>query len=125
MESVERAYQLPSEDFEAVQRAPFRTAKIEVERGPMRVGVATIFAEDVEILLPLGAAVLGSNRLRQRPGKGVAPGDSEQLPRRVIDELRQLLDLVVEQPVAGMQSELALDFGDGRQMAKDNRGHMW
>ena len=108
MEAVEGADQLSSEHFEAMQAAPFLAAKVEIEGAPMRVRIAGMAAEDVELLLPFGPAVSGADRVRQRPVKSVAPGDPEQFERSVVDQVRQLLDLIVEKAVAGVKAELAL-----------------
>ena len=109
MEAVEGADQLSSEHFEAMQAAPFLAAKVEIEGAPMRVRIAGMAAEDVELLLPFGPAVSGADRVRQRPVEGVALGDSEQLNRSIVDQVRQFLDVIVEQAVAGVKLKLALD----------------
>jgi hypothetical protein len=123
MEAVEGADQLSSEHFKAMQAAPFLAAKVEIEGAPMRVRIAGMAAEDVELLLPFGPAVSGADRVRQRPIESVAPGDPEQFERRVVDQVRQLLDLIVEKAVAGVKTKLALDGRDCGQIAEDDAGH--
>ena len=123
MEAVESANQLPSEYFEAVQSAPFLAAKIEVEGVPMRVRIAGVMPEDVEIRVPFSATVADSNGAGQRPVEGVALGDPEQLGRGLVDEERQFLELIVEQSVAGVHVELAFDRRNGRVAAEDDTSH--
>ena len=48
---------------------------------------------------------------------------SEQIGRGGVDEIGQLVDLVVEQVVTGVQVELALDRGNSGQVAEDDPGH--
>ena len=116
VEPVERADELPAERLEAVQPAAFRAAEVEAEGVPMRVRVAGVVAEEVEMRLPLGPAVFGPDLLRKRPMEGVAPGDPEQLDRGVVDEVRELLQLVVEQAVAGVKLKQPLDPRHGGQV---------
>ena len=123
MEAVEGANQLPSEHFQAMQPAAFLASKIEVERLPVSVRIAGPMPEDVEVRFPFGAAVLAAKRIGKRPVEGVAPGDAEQLDRSFVDEVRKLLDIIVEQAVAGVQVKLALDGRDGGQVAEDDPGH--
>ena len=85
--------------------------------------IAGVMAEDVEMRFPVRAAISRSHRVRQRPVEGVALGDAEQLHRCVVDEVRQLLDVIVEEAIAGVEVKLALDRGHGRQVAKDDPGH--
>lgn len=103
------ADELPPEHFEAVQPAAFLAAKIEVEGVPKRVRVAGVVAEDVELRLPFAAAILRPNRIRKRPVEGIAPGDPEQLQRGGVDEVRKLLDLIVQKAVEGVQAKLVLN----------------
>ena len=69
MQAVERANELPPEHFEAMQAAPFFTAKVEVEGAPAASGSAAPTPEGVEILFPFGPAVSRANRVGQRPVK--------------------------------------------------------
>ena len=55
VEAVNRADQLAPKHLQAVEAPPLLAAKIEVEGPPVRVGVAAVVAEKVEILLPPGA----------------------------------------------------------------------
>ena len=123
METVEGAYELAPERFEAVECVALIAAKVEVEGPPVRVGVAAVVAEDIEIRFPLDPPISRPNRVRQRPVEGIAPRNAEQLNRSVVDAVRQLLELVVEQSVAGLEVEQALDGGDGRQATEDDLGH--
>ena len=110
VEAVERADELAPEHLEAVEAPPLLAAKVEIEGAPMRVGIAAVVTEKVEILVPAGAGEPRSDRLGQRPVQSVASGDPEQLGRRFVDEVRQFLDLVVEKAVAGVEGKLALDL---------------
>jgi len=123
MKAVEGADQLPPENIEAMERVALLAAQVEAEGTPVRVRVAAVAAEDIEIRLPFGPAISRSNRTGQRRVEGVVRGDPEQLARGIVDEVRQLLDPVVEEAVAGVQGELALDFGDGGEVAKDDWIH--
>ena len=123
MEAVEGANQLTTEQFEAMEAPAFVAAKVEVEGAPIGVGVARILPQDVEMLFPFGSAISHANRIGQSPVKGIPRSNSKQLDRSVIDEVRQLLDLIIEQQVAGVHDELALDCRDRRQVTKDDAGH--
>ena len=123
MQAMERADQLPPEDFEAVERAAFLAAQVETELAPICVRVARISAEDVELGLPLGAAMLCPDGFRQRGIEGVVRGDAEQGARRIVDEVRQLLRFILGKQAAGLQAKLLLELGEGWQMAEDDQGH--
>ena len=123
MEAVKAADQLPSEHFQAMQPAVFLAPKVEVERLPIGIRIAGPMSEDVEVRFPFGTAVLAAKRIGQRPMEGVAPSDAEQLDRSLVDEVRKLLDIIVEQAVAGVQVKLSLDGRNGRQIAEDDPGH--
>ena len=75
MEPVERAHQLPPEHLQGMQAAPFGTAKIEVERPPVRVRIARMLAEHVELRFPRRAAMFDADGVGQRGVEGVALGD--------------------------------------------------
>src|SRR6478672_7406384 len=66
MEAVQRAHQLPPEHLEAMERTALAAANVEAEPAPIRIRVARIVAQHVEMCVPFGAAVVGPNRLRQR-----------------------------------------------------------
>src|SRR5215208_2586910 len=120
---VERADQLPPEHLEAMQAVSLCAAKVETVGAPVRVGIAGIAANDVEARIPFRTTKFGSHRLRQRRVEGAVPSDAEQLARRVVEQVRQLLDLALGQKVAGDQVELALDLCDTRQIAKNDWAH--
>jgi hypothetical protein len=80
-------------------------------------------AQKVEVRFPSRSSEAHLHGVRQRPIEGVTPGDPEQRDRSVVDEVRKLLQLIVEQAVAGVEFELALDFGNGGQVAEDDLGH--
>jgi len=109
MQAVKRANELPPEHFEAMQAAPFLTAKVEVEGAPLGVRVPGPVPHGVEIRFPFGPAISRANRVRQRPVKGVALSDSEQLNGGGVDEVRKLLDLIVQKAIAKVQVKPALD----------------
>src|SRR5437868_1192251 len=73
VKAVERADQLPPEHLQAMQAAPFLTPQVEVERRPVRVRIARILAEDVEMRFPRMAVVPRAERGRQRPVEGILP----------------------------------------------------
>src|SRR3954447_10084168 len=123
METANRANQLSPEHLEAMQSAALLAAEIEVERDPRRVGTARIAAEDVEILFPLGVAVFPADRLGQRPVEGVTLRNAKQGARRIVHQRRQLLQLIVEQPVAESQIQLTLDRPHARQVTEDDLSH--
>src|SRR5205085_1013492 len=115
--------QLAPEYVQAVKGKTFPTAKVEPEFAPVRVGLARILAQAVEVRLPFGAAVSGADGFRQSGVEGVVGGDPEQLTRGIVDEVRQLLRFLARQQTAGLQTKLLLDLGDGGQVAEYDQGH--
>src|SRR5205085_1094180 len=111
MQPVECADQLAPEYVQAVKGKTFPTAKVEPEFAPVRVGLARILAQAVEVRLPFGAAVSGADGFRQSGVEGVVGGDPEQLTRGIVDEVRQLLRFLARQQTAGLQTKLLLDLG--------------
>ena len=109
MDAVKGANQLTPEHFKAMQPAPLLTAKIQIEGAPIGVRVPAVLSQHVEVRFPVGPAVLCANWLGQRPVEGVALGDPKQADGGIVDEMRQLLDVIVEQAVAGVKLKLALD----------------
>jgi len=63
VKAVERADQLATEQFEAVKRVALLATEVEAEGAPVRVRVARILGEAVEVRLPFGAAVFGAHRI--------------------------------------------------------------
>lgn len=123
MEATECADELPAEHLQAVKASALLATEVEVEGVPVRVRVAGIMAEDVEMGFPFVAAVPGANGVGQRPVESVALRDAEQRARGVVDQVRQLLHLIVEQPVPGMKLKLALYLGNAGKVAEDDSGH--
>lgn len=121
--TVQRAEQLAPEQLCAMQPASLVAGEIQPEGAPLCIGVAGSLAEDLELRFPFVATVTRAHRIGQRGIKGVALRDPEQLDRCIIDKVRQLLELVVEQMAANLQIELALDLRDDGQLAKDDRAH--
>ena len=123
MQAVEGADELPAEDFEAVQAAAFGAAQVEIEGLPVRVRIPGVVPEHIEMRFPFVAAEAGADRVGQRPMQGVAAGDSEQSNRGVVDEVGKLIDIVIQQAIAGMEAQLALDLRDGWEVTKDDASH--
>lgn len=109
MKAVKSADELPPEHFKTVQPASPFTSQIEIESGPMGVRVSGVMAEHFEFLFPLRPAVTDPEGFGQRPIECVAPRDPEQLEGSVVDQVRQLLDLIVEKPVPSVQTQLPLN----------------
>jgi hypothetical protein len=72
---------------------------------------------------PPCGCVPAAPRLRERRVEGVVRGDAEQAPRRIVDEVRQLLRFLLGKQAAGLQAKLLLDRGDGGQLAEDDQVH--
>jgi len=123
MEAVEGTNKLPPEHLKAVQTASFLAAEVEVKGAPGGVRIATVLCQHVEMAFPIGSAIADADRVGQRPVKGIAPGNAEQFSGSVVDEVRQLLKLIIEQSVTGMQRKLALDLSNGGQLAEDDQSH--
>lgn len=123
MKAVERADQLPSEHFEAVERAALLAAEVEAGGTPMRMGIARVLPKDFEVGFPFGTTVVGADWLRQRRVECVVRGNPEQVARRIIDVVLQLLGLIVGEQPEGLQAQLLLDRGNGGQMAEDDQVH--
>ena len=64
VEAVERANELPTEHFKAMQSAPFFASKIEIIAPPVSVSIAGILPQHVEIGFPLDPPVFSANCLR-------------------------------------------------------------
>lgn len=123
MEAAERADELPPEDFEAMKALTSFAAQVEVERLPARVGIARIMAERFELRFPFGAAEAEFHRARQRSVQSGVARNSEQAARGVVDQVRQLLDLLIGEVAAGPEQQLALDLGHAGELAEENRSH--
>ena len=76
---------------------------------PLSVRIAGPLPQCVEARFPFGRAILRANRVGQRPVEGIALRDPKQSEGGVVDDVWQLIDLVSEQSVAGMQGQLKLN----------------
>ena len=123
MEAVEGTNKLPPEYLKAVQTASLLAAEVEAKCAPGGVRVATVLCQYVEMLFPVGSAITDPDRVGQLPVKRIAPGNAEQFGRSLVDEVRQLLKVIIEQSVTGMQRKLALDPRNGGQLAEDDQSH--
>ena len=65
----------------------------------------------------------GADRVGQRGVERVIRGDPEQLARRVVDDVRQLLGFLVGKQAERLEAKLLLDRGDGGEMTEDDQGH--
>lgn len=123
MEAVKRANELPSKYLEAMQSASLFASKIEIESSPISVPVSRILRENIKVRFPFCAPVFPSKRLWKRPIEGVSVRDTEEPDGGIVDQVRELLHLVVQQAIAKLQVQLALDRCDTRQFAKDDLRH--
>ena len=123
MEAVKDANQLSSENLKAVKTVPLLAAEVEVKAAPEGVRIAAMLCQHVKMLFPVGSAIADPDGIRQSPVKGIALGNAEQLDRSFVDEVRQLVELIIQQSVTGAQRELALDLSNGGQLAEDDQRH--
>ena len=72
---------------------------------------------------PFSAAEAELHGAWQRAVQRLVASDVEEAARGIVDQVRELVDVLVDEVPAGVKQQLALDFGHAGKLAENDQAH--